>query len=147
MSLLPHHQTTQPVDTDGLLDAISQLEQNTQTNVQSRRGNNRVGLDSPVVVLPGNVSDRTGVQFEGQCRDISTHGCRLILKKPITVGDIYLIDIDDQDNSIDAAFGRCVRCHMLREDVFEVGINFFAPVKLSANTSTAGSLDLDLEIS
>lgn len=146
MSLLPHHKTV-PLGPDGLLDAIGELEQNTKSRIQTRRGNNRVELNCDVVVLPGNVSDRGTVKFEGSCRDISPPGCRLILNHPITVGDIYLVSFQTSPKALDPMFGRCVRCHMIREDAFEVGLSFFAPISLSEispEEKQNTNLDLDL---
>lgn len=144
MSLLPHHQSL-PSDPEGLLNAISELEQNQKANVKARRTNNRMELDCDVVVLPGNASQRDGKQFEGSCRDISPQGCRLVLKSPITVGDVFFVSIDDPQNRFDPIYGRCVRCVLIREDVFEVGINFFAPISFKEIEGTQ-SADLDLDL-
>jgi len=153
MSLHPHHQdnaTATPqggtATPEGLLSAIEDLAKNTKENVESsRRGNDRMTLNSPVELVPGNVSGRDGRKYDGNCRDVSNRGCRLILTQPLVVGDIYLLTIENQELSLDPSFGRCVRCHMIREDAFEVGLNFLSPVSFNA-VAEDDSLALDLNI-
>ena len=148
MSLHPHHQdgAQSATSPEGLLSAIEDLATNTKEAVASRRqGNDRMELNSPAQLVPGNVSDRDGQTYNGSCRDISNRGCRLILTQPLIVGDIYLMEVDNEQLGLDPSFGRCVRCHMIREDAFEVGLNFLSPV--SFETLTEGSpMDLDLSI-
>lgn len=147
MSLHPHHNTD--VDqADGLLSAINDLAANTQDEVQARRFANRLELNCATKLVPGNVSSRDGTEFDGKCRDVSDNGCRLVLSRPLIVGDIYLIEIDSPTFRGDLVFGRCVRCHMLREDTFDCGLNFLSPVSIeSTQASQAKSsslIDLDL---
>ena len=144
MSLHPHHQTDLE-QAEGLLSAIQDLEANSKENVNARRYANRLELNCEVNLLPGNVSDRNGQDFNGKCRDVSNRGCRLVLTKPLVVGDIYLIKIKATAFGGDLIFGRCVRCHMLREDTFECGLNFLSPVSIKASSSNTDALiDLDL---
>ena len=144
MSLLKHHQSVSP-DPEGLMSAISELEKNQKAKIEARRVNNRLALDCPVEVVHGNVSQRNGTTFSGSCRDVSPQGCRLVLKAPITVGDVFMVTIKDPQNRFDPIFGRCVRCLLLREDAFEVGVSFFASLTLSEiQNQRANELDLDL---
>lgn len=145
MSLLPHHQTVSE-QAEGLLSAITELEANTKENLQSRRYSNRQELNCDVNLTPGNVSDRDGTEFTGKCRDASDTGCRLVLTKPLVVGDIYLVKIDDSSFNGDMVFGRCIRCHMLREDTFECGVNFLTPVSFAPTEQADASSLIDLEI-
>lgn len=143
---------TNPVQTDPnattsgqLLDAINVLEANTKQNIQTRRTSNRVGVNCPVYMQPGNSSDRTGVKTKGICRDVSTSGCRLVMPESLRVGDIYLVELELPDADAETLFGRCVRCHMLREDKFECGISFLSPFAPSGVADiTVNSLDLEL---
>ncbi len=149
MSLHPHHQENVASPTaspEGLLSAIEELAISTKQNVESsRRGNDRMELNSPVELVPGNVSGRDGKSHSGSCRDISNRGCRLVLTKPLIVGDIYLMSVSNEQLGLDPTFGRCVRCHMIREDAFEVGLNFLSPVSLTTLTKDPSMvLDLDL---
>ena len=144
MSLHPHHQDT-AASPEGLLSAIEDLAKNTKQNVQSRRSNDRMTLNAPTVLVPGNVSGRDGRTYNGSCRDISNRGCRLILTQPLIVGDIYLMNVQNEELGFDPSFGRCVRCHMIREDAFEVGINFLSPVSFN-EPAQDDSLSLDLNI-
>jgi len=115
MSLHPHHQDNAAATPEGLLSAIEDLAKNTKQNVESsRRGNDRMNINCPAELVPGNVSGRDGRTYNGNCRDISNRGCRLILTQPLIVGDIYLMQVDNDELGLDPAFGRCVRCHMIR---------------------------------
>ena len=146
MSLHPHHQDT-AASPEGLLSAIEDLAKNTRENVEStRRGSDRRTLNSPAVLVPGNVSGRDGRVYNGNCRDISIRGCRLVLTQPLVVGDIYLMNVENEELGFDPSFGRCVRCHMIREDAFEVGMNFLSPVSFNDQILEDDSLSLDLNI-
>lgn len=152
MSLHPHHQDNAvspqsgAATPEGLLSAIEDLAKNAKENVKSsRRDNERMTLNSPAELIPGNVSGRDGRVYSGSCRDISNRGCRLILTQPLIVGDIYLMSVENQELGLDPSFGRCVRCHMIREDAFEVGLNFLSPVSFSETTQD-DALSLDLNI-
>jgi len=142
MSLHPHHQNgaQNATSPEGLLSAIEELATNTQEAVaSSRRGNDRMELNSPAQLLPGNVSGRDGRTYEGSCRDISPRGCRLILTQPLIVGDIYLLSVENQQLDLDPSFGRCVRCHMIREDAFEIGLNFLSTVSFEKVAEGSGT--------
>ena len=148
MSLHPHHQdkASGAATPEGLLSAIEDLAKNTKENVESsRRGNDRMKINSPASLIPGNVSGRDGRQYTGNCRDISNRGCRLVLTQPLIVGDIYLMSVENEELGLDPSFGRCVRCHMIREDAFEVGLNFLSPVTFNVPAED-NSLTLDLNI-
>lgn len=130
MSLHPHH-TGAPVATD-LLSAIDELAQNTKNRVQSRRVNNRIELDCAVKVEPANSSERGNFVIEGRCRDLSPTGGRLVLDRPMMVGDIFFLHFQGEQFNLDSSFIRCMRCHLVREGQFEIGISFLSPFDLSA---------------
>lgn len=67
------------------------------------------------------------------------------MPEPMMVGDIFLIRFPDQQVSKDALFGRCIRCHMLREDKYECGISFLSPFALNGFNEVSSN-ELDLEI-
>ena len=146
MSLHPHHQNNTAVSPEGLLSAIEDLAKNTKENVESqRRGNDRMKLNAPAELVPGNVSGRDGRTYTGNCRDISNRGCRLVLTQPLIVGDIYLLEVESEELDLDPSFSRCVRCHMIREDAFEVGMNFLSPVTFNVPAED-NSMTLDLNL-
>ena len=148
MSLHPHHQNDLMETEADLLAAVSHLEQNTKATLDSRRGNRRVEISCKVFLQRGNVSDRHLGELTGVCRDVSAQGCRLIMEQPIAVGDIYLVTFQDEELGCDPVFGRCIRCHLLREDTFECGVNFLSPFEFSQAESNASetenALDFDL---
>ena len=124
--------------------ALEALQSNNKQNIQaSRRHASRVDVNRPISLLPGNASDRDGTSYSGTCRDLSNQGCRLIMDRPLTVGDIYLVRLDDEQIQLDPSFARCIRCHMLREETFECGLSFLSPVTMGGDLNTADS-DLDL---
>ncbi len=131
MSLHPHHQELQAED--DLLSAIDQLARNNRTQVvKSRRIKNRVELNCGVSVKPANASDRGTFRIAGRCRDVSPTGGRLVLDRPMAVGDIYLVNFEGEQFRLDPTFVRCMRCHLIREDSFECGVSFLSPVDLEA---------------
>ncbi|MEM7457055.1 MAG: PilZ domain-containing protein [Planctomycetota bacterium] len=137
MSLHPHNAS---VDSHGddLIAALGDLEQ--AVSEGSRRESNRSKLNCAVRLLPGNVSDREIKKaVSGTCKDISPGGCRLVLKSSLIVGDIFLLQVEDKIG-MDPAFVRCVRCHMLREDSFDCGLEFLSPLQLPTNANKDDSL-------
>lgn len=140
MSLHPHNTGNVSPEAD-LLQALGDLESQTATD-SSRRGNNRISLNCAARLLPGNVSDRSvKPNVDGTCRDISTGGCRVVLKSSLIVGDLYLMQLATSAG-IDPVFARCVRCHMIREDAFECGLEFLNPVALPFENDADSLLDL-----
>lgn len=69
----------------------------------------------------------------------------MVLTQPLVVGDIYLMNIANEQLGFDPSFGRCVRCHMIREDAFEVGLNFLSPVSFETLAEDS-AMELDLNI-
>ena len=124
-------------DTEELLQAITELQQNVKENIQR---SDRFAAECGVAVTSGNISDRDEEPSIGVCHDVSADGCRVVLDAPLTVGDIFLVQFDKRTLNMDPAFSRCVRCIMLREDKFECGFSFFSPVSIPSRSNTTEEL-------
>ena len=118
-------------DESSIFNAINELANNTEQMIRARRKKERQRIDAPAQIVPGNLSERTSLSFNGTCHDISSTGCRIVLNRPVNVGDIFFLTLDTNDFEFDPHFVRCIRCHMLREDSFECGFSFFTEIELS----------------
>ncbi|MEM7782975.1 MAG: PilZ domain-containing protein [Planctomycetota bacterium] len=125
--------------------AIQEMQGAAQSTA-SRRSKNRVAINSQAVIFPANAIDRDGTEIKGLCRDVSTSGCRVIMKKPLMVGSVYFMELIDSQTAIDPMFVRCIRCHLLREDTFECGLSFLSPLNFENEDALSDSLlNLDLD--
>jgi hypothetical protein len=83
-----------------------------------------------VCVRQANTSESSRLELHGVTADLSRGGCRLILPLPTGVGDVFRIEFESSSPSLRLVFARCLRCRLVREDVFEAGFSFFAPIDL-----------------
>lgn len=110
-------------------DLLSELERNTPEEVRRRRTHFRLQIKVKVTLLPGNASERLDFCVQGVSGDISEGGCRALFSLPARVGDVYRLEFD-ADLQLPVTYARCVRCLLLRDDAFEAGFAFFAPISL-----------------
>ena len=120
-------------DESNIFSAINELANNTEQMIRARRTKERHRIDAPATLVPGNLTDRQSSVWMGTCHDISSTGCRVVLNRPVNVGDIYFLSLETSELEFDPHFVRCIRCHMLREDSFECGFSFFTEVELFKN--------------
>ena len=95
-----------------------------------------------MILQPANSSEVLKLKIQGSLGDISTGGCRLLTPVPLGVGDVYRLTFDVAELDLPLCFARCLRCRLLREDAFEVGFSFFAPLCLPRNGRDRVSRDL-----
>ena len=114
--------STQPND---VLQALLDLE-NTAQPLQ--RGAERKTVRTQVTLLPANTVDRPGRDQQGVCLDASRTGCRIVTPLPPTVGSVYCLKFDER-SQLGAQFARCLRCHMIKEEVYEAAFAFFSPLE------------------
>ena len=114
----------------GALEALGELERNTDEAIIAQRSSERLEIKSRVWVRPGNVSERHRFTVEGMTGDISNGGCQVLLPRPIYPGDIFWLEFDASDVHIGPLLARCLRCRLIREDALEVGFRFFQDVDL-----------------
>jgi hypothetical protein len=119
------------------LDALSELEQNTSQAITAMRASQRIDIRTRVWIQPGNSSSRTGFVIEGLTADISRGGCMLLIPRPLMVGDIFWLRISDEHLRIAPMLVRCVRCRLVREDAFEVGIRFLNEIDLTDSIASS----------
>lgn len=125
--------------TDGSLndnnafDLLQELEQNKSDEIRRKRAHFRVAVKAKVTLQPANASQMLDFKIQGTTGDLSQGGCQLLFPVPINVGDIYRLQFDRTELDLPLTFARCVRCRLLREDAFEVGVTFFSPVSMPAN--------------
>ncbi|HOW69698.1 MAG TPA: PilZ domain-containing protein [Phycisphaerae bacterium] len=119
-------------DITDALEFVEDLERNTAEEVRRQRSHTRFQIRTAVTLQPGNSSERNKRQVSGTTADISEGGGKVLLPEPCGVGDIYLLSFNRQELDLPITFARCVRCSLIRENAFEVGFRFFAPVELPA---------------
>ena len=73
--------------------------------------------------------------------DVSDCGCLLISPFPAIVGDIYWLEFSDTHLRVGSLFARCMRCRMVSEGAFELGIKFMVPIDLQSTLITSQSTD------
>lgn len=114
-----------------LLKSLIDLERNTSAEIKRQRDAVRITQAAPVLVLPGNSTERMGRAIEGLTADLSEGGARLLMPMPLGVGDHYYFKFQGELDALRPVLGRCLRCRYLQEDAFEVGIKFSERVDLS----------------
>lgn len=122
-------------------ELIQSLERQKGADVSKGRMHTRVEARLKVIVRPGNASDALRFKLQGITADLSRGGCRLILPLPVAVGDVFRIEFESSEHRLPIVFARCLRCRLIREDAFESGFSFFAPIELPASLS-GGNADL-----
>jgi hypothetical protein len=112
------------------LELLEELENQNITKIRKLRKHARFELSVPVRLQPGNASAPEDEGQVGTSRDLSSGGCLVNFERPVGVGDVYRIRFLDDSLDLPLIFGRCLRCIMVRESVFEVGFSFFSQVSL-----------------
>ena len=79
--------------------------------------------------------------MHGVSGDVSSGGCLLLVATPLMVGDIYWLTFDRSVIDLPPAFGRCLRCRLIREDAFEAGFKFLSPVTLPGGVGEGDLLE------
>ncbi|MBK7877329.1 MAG: PilZ domain-containing protein [Planctomycetes bacterium] len=111
-------------------ELLQTLERQKSEEIARQRLFSRIDTKLKVVVRPANSSQLLEFKVQGLTADISRGGTRLILPLPLGVGDVYRLEFDTTEHKLPLVFGRCLRCRLLREDAFEVGVQFFAQIEL-----------------
>jgi hypothetical protein len=127
-------------DADGLgedqaFDILQELEQNTPEEIRRQRTHFRVSIKAGITLQSGNASELLNYKVKGVTGDISQGGLGALFPFPARVGDVYRLEFDRQVVDLPLTFVRCVRCHLVREQGFECGFTFFAPIMLPANVA------------
>jgi hypothetical protein len=116
----------------GPLEALGELAENTSDAIVRQRASQRLEIRTKVVIAPGNSGERHRFAVEGLTGDLSTGGCKVLVGRPMAVGDIYWLVFSDDHLAIGSLLARCLRCALVREDTFEAGFRFFHEVDLAS---------------
>lgn len=112
------------------LDLLSELEQNRSDEVRRQRQHFRLQVRLRVTLQPANASALLTLKMQGTTGDLSEGGCCVLFPMPVQVGDVYRLTFDRTQLDVPLVFARCLRCRLLREDAYEAGFRFFAPLTL-----------------
>ncbi|HBS29676.1 MAG TPA: hypothetical protein DEB06_09560 [Phycisphaerales bacterium] len=134
-----HAQESAGADAESLA-LLKEMERSTPEALKQARAHARLDIRAKVFVQPGDMSRRRDMKLQGTLGNISQGGCQLLVPIPIHVGDIYFVSFDRAELDVPPAFARCMRCRVVREDAFEVGMAFFAPVELPRGMSDRATL-------
>ena len=75
--------------------------------------------------------EHTGVPpFRAALGDISETGCRLMLDRPGLVGGAYRVHFNPEVVELPTCYGLCVRCSLVHETRFEMGVKFFNEIEI-----------------
>ncbi len=116
---------------DGLdLEMLSDLQRQSREQITKLRKHARWELSAPVKLSPGNQSAGKECHIEGTSVDFSAGGCMANFPVPVPVGDVFRMEVEDKELDLPMVFMRCLRCRLVREDVYEAGFSFFNPITL-----------------
>ena len=125
-----------PLSDNVAFELLGELERNTSEEIRRRRSHFRVEVKARITIQPGNASDLAKLKTQGTTGDLSEGGCRALFPLPVRVGDVYRLSFDERRIDLPITFARCLRCRLLREDAFEAGFAFFAPITLPENLAS-----------
>ena len=140
---MPQPKHRQPIDVSefdpALLDKIGR---HSLQQIHQLRRHERIEVRFDILVQPGNSSNLGRYEARGHTKDVSRGGCRCILPRAPMVGDLYRVELFEEENALPVAFARCVRCQFLKEGSFDCAFAFFSP--LDAPETISGSKKDDL---
>ena len=111
-------------------------------NTNMRASHRSVPTNVLLIIRPSNSSQRRETPLRGYCKNLSQSGCGVITDCPPRVGDLYRFELpSDVTHPIHGCHARCVRCHLIDEDAFEVGFSFLSQVNLQTSDASATRVD------
>ena len=131
---------------ENLSPTIDTLRTRANVAVGPSSGNTRTAsrtfpLNVQLIIRPSNSSQRRESPIRGYCKNLSQSGCGVVTDCAPRVGDLYRFEMpSDTTHPIHGAHARCVRCHLLDEEAFEVGFSFLSPVDLNVTETQADNL-------
>jgi hypothetical protein len=112
------------------LEAFNELEKCTDRAILAQRSSERVEIRAKLMFRPANPSQRHTYAIEAVTADISNGGCMVLASRAILPGDIYHVTFHEQLERVGPLLARCMRCRMVQEDAFEVGLRFLQDIPL-----------------
>ena len=125
------------------IEALKELSGNTESALVAARASERLDIQTDVVFRPGNASERSRFAQRAVTVDVSDGGCMLISPAPAIAGDIYWLEFSDEHLRIGSLFARCMRCRMVTEGSFELGVKFMVPIDLKSALAVTSQVDQD----
>lgn len=124
------------------LDAemLQDLERQSLDQIRKLRKHQRFEIRVSVTLRPGDSSSEAA-PIEGTSIDFSSGGCAAQFARPVGVGDVFRLSVTDDRLDVPMVFARCMRCRLVREDVFEAGFSFFSPISIE-QAGSGGSDEL-----
>lgn len=126
------------------LELLAEIEAQNPENVAGQRLHERVSMRTRVILRPGNASQVRELKLQGMTGDLSEGGCRALFPVPVMVGDIFRLEFDLEWLEAPTVYARCLRCRMVREDVYETGFQFFNSIDLSTQSKKQKARSNDL---
>lgn len=123
----------QAMNAEEAFSLLQELTANTPEEMRRQRTHFRVSIKAGVVIRPASLREFMFAKLRGVTGDISEGGCSGMFSVPPQVGDVYRMEFDRAICNLPMLFARCVRCRLIREDAFEAGYSFFAPILLPDN--------------
>ena len=121
---------SQGIDDGDMFELFSALEQQISDNERARRAAERRLIRMYVQVQRCGDEHTGAATFRAALGDISETGCRLMLDRPGLVGGAYRIHFNPEVLDLPVCYGLCVRCTLVHESRFEMGVRFFNEVEL-----------------
>jgi PilZ domain len=119
--------------------ATARVRSESTTNTRSALRTFPVNVQ--LVIRPSNSSQRRETPLRAYCKNLSQSGCGVVTDCAPRVGDMYRFEMpSDTTHPVHGAHARCVRCHLLDEEAFEVGFSFLSPVDLHVDDTQVDSL-------
>ncbi len=138
---MSHHR--KPIDVSEFDPALlGTMGRDSLQQIHRLRRHERIEVRLEVLVQPGDSSKLGRYEARGHTLDVSRGGCRCILSRAPIVGDVYRVEIFEQESALPLIFARCVRCHFLKEASFDTAFAYFS--HLDAPEIIPGSKQSDL---
>ncbi len=118
---------------------LRELEKNTSSNIQKMRAHERIAVRAKVVLRPGSLSQRDAWSLEGVTGDISRGGAKVLMPRPVFVGDVFQVAFDPEVLAVPPQLCLSQWCRTVRGDAFECGLSFFSPIDLAAALREPGT--------
>jgi len=118
------------IGSDDAFNLLQDLEKNTPDEIRRQRTHFRLAIKASVTLQSGNASELLSLKVKGVTGDVSEGGTSILFPIAPRVGDIYRLSFDKSSLDLPLTFARCVRCRLVREDAYEAGFAFFAPITL-----------------
>lgn len=124
-------------DEDQVGELFQELQQNTPEEILRQRGHFRVTVKAGVTLHSATSNEFLSFESKGVTMDVSECGCGLVFPVAIRAGDVYRLEFERAKLDLPVTFAQCIRCHFVREGLFETGFRFFTPLPLPGNLAQA----------